>query len=229
MKAGLAPLVVGLFVLVGCGGQTRGSDSPASGSSIATSASSTPTAATATSSAPAVSQAEAEKTSLSGLMPDSAMAKIDFKAKEKREAGGWEWYQSCTKILPSNPRIIGGARARWSDGKRTVSQIVDVYPPGVAEQAVAEAKKRTTCANYALSDGTEVSGVKAFPLQPVAGVTAQHAWCETIKTVSRCHVVLAVDDTLSSVWVLSDPVADTQKATAAFAKLAGARLVVQQK
>ena len=69
---------------------------------------------------------------LAGLLPDSAMAKVDFDAKEKREVGSWEWYQPCTKVLPSNSRIIGGASAKWGDGKRPVVQIVDVYPPGVA-------------------------------------------------------------------------------------------------
>jgi hypothetical protein len=227
MKAVLVALAAAL-VLTGCGGASQGADAPAAGAT-SSSPTSTASATPSTSSAPAVTREQAETAALAGLLPDSAMAKVDFTAKEKREAGSWEWYQSCTKILPSNSRIIGGASTKWGDGKRTIVQIVDVYPPGVAKEAVAEARKRTTCSGYTLGDGREVRGVKPFALKPGAGVASQYAWCESIKSVSRCHVVAAVGNTLTYLWVLSDPLTDTQDATAAFAKLAGARLVVQQK
>ena len=46
--------------------------------------------------------------------------------------------------------------------------------------------------------------------------------------MSQCHAVIATDDLLTRLWLISDPMSDTQEGIAAFTLLAGARLVDQQ-
>lgn len=213
-------------VLAGCGaaeGSPEGAESRRS-----TTAAGSSTATSSTSSAPPTpDRAEAGKRGLAALLPDAAMAKAGFDVKQKRAADKWTWFITCHNGLQSDRQIAGGGHARWSDGKRTFDQVVDVYPSGTAQEVVAETRERVDCTDYVTPQGFEVSGVKELKLPTVKGAKAQFGWCENVKGVSQCHAVIATDDLLTRLWLISDPISDTKEGIAAFTLLAGARLVDQ--
>jgi hypothetical protein len=210
------------------------SDDPAPGPAPTATTATTGTAAasapSATSAAPggtALDEEEAQQRGVAALLPEGAMTKVGFAYATKPEAGKWSWYEPCTGRLPSDKQLIGGAHARWSDGKRTLDQVVAFYPPAAAEAAVEQAERLTTCTTWAFDDGTQATGLAKRELDTIAGVSAQFSWCETIKAVTRCTAVVSVGDAVARVWVLSDPAADTQETVDTFATLTAARLASQ--
>jgi hypothetical protein len=223
----LTAALAGLAVagLAGCS-----SDEPSSPAAASTSTTSPTTdAPSATSPAPGgqLGPEEAQQRGVAALLPDGAMGKVGFSYATKPEPGTWSWYEPCAGRLPSDGQLVGGAHARWSDGKRTLDQVVAYYPPGVAQSAVEQADRLTTCTSWTFEDGTKATNLAKRELDTIAGVSAQFSWCESIKAVSRCTAVLAVGDAVARVWVLSDPATDTQQTLDTFATLTAARLASQ--
>ena len=122
---------------------------------------------------------------------------------------------------------VGSCRRADQAPRGRANQVVDVYPSGTAPDAVAEARERVDCTDYVTPQGFEVSGVKELKLPAVKGAKAQFGWCEDVKGVSQCHAVIATDDLVTRLWLISDPISDTKEGIAAFTLLAGARLVDQ--
>ncbi len=85
-----------------------------------------------------------------------------------------------------------------------MSQTVVAYPDGVAEELVGQVEKAVDCRSYATSEGTW-SGITTLDLPDLPAADAQYAWCMTLrsKRLTSCHSVVAAQDLVSSLWVLS--------------------------
>ena len=97
-----------------------------------------------------------------------------------------------------------GTNGKWDKDGLVVSQTVVAYPDGVAEDIVAEVAKAVSCSTYT-ANGHEYSKVKAIDLPKVDAADAKHAWCmaEAEEDVTICHSVIAAQDLVSSLWVMS--------------------------
>jgi hypothetical protein len=226
--APIAAAAVAVAGLAACSSDDPGTTpAPSATTATGTSATSAPSVTPPAPGGAALGQEEAQQRGVAALLPEGAMTKVGFTYATKPEPGKWSWYEPCTGTLPSDNQLIGGAHARWSDGKRTLDQVVAFYPRAAAQAAVEQADRLTTCTSWAFDDGTKATGLAKRELDTIAGVSAQYSWCETIKAVTRCTAVVSVGDAVSRVWVLSDPAADTQETLDTFATLTAARLASQ--
>ena len=124
------------------------------------------------------------------------MAKAGFKPSAKRDPGRWKWFNTCHPELASDSEIRTGLRGKWSDGKRSVSQVLVVYrsdPTAV----VANAEEKVDCTTYLGGDGRKVTGVKAMTLPKLPGAKASFAWCQDISRRSPSATAWSWSETSS--------------------------------
>ena len=118
--------------------------------------------------------------------------------------------------------------APWKRQGFVVSQTVVAYPDGVAEDLVREVEKAVDCRSYATREGTW-SGITTLDLPAWTPPTpsTRGAWRSKSKRVTSCHSVIAAQDLVSSLWVLSGDADKAKKGLAALTGLAAKRIEAQ--
>ncbi|HET7821113.1 MAG TPA: hypothetical protein VFL10_06270 [Ornithinibacter sp.] len=214
--------VVAALVATGCGS----ADPPAGASSSGGGSASGSASASASPSSDAKGRATAATTK--ALLPAEGFAKIGLKVDDQPETTRWDWFDTCRPTLPSESRQVVGTHGTWKRQGFVVSQTVVAYPDGVAEQLVAQVEKAVDCRTYATREGTW-SGITTLDLPDLAAADAQYAWCMTLrsKRLTSCHSVVAAQDLVSSLWVLSEDAGKAKEGLAALTGLAARRIEAQ--
>ena len=218
--------VVAALVTTACGAADPAGTASSSGAGSASASASG--SASATPSPSSVATPRAKAATAKALLPAAAFAKIGLKVEDEPKTTRWDWFDTCRPTLPSESRQVIGTHGSWKREGLVVSQTVVAYPDGVAEDLVGEVEKAVDCGSYATSEGTW-SGITTVDLPAAEAADAQYAWCMVLKSkrVTSCHSVIAAQDLISSLWVLSGDADKAEKGLAALTGLAAKRIAAQ--
>ena len=219
-------VVGGMLLVAGCGSADQPGAATTSGGGSASASATATASAKPSPSSEATPRAKAATSK--ALLPTAAFAKIGLDVADKPTTDKWDWFETCRPSLPSESRQVIGTNGKWEKDGLVVSQTVVAYPDQVAENIVAEVAKTVTCATYS-ANGHEYSKVKAVDLPKVAPADAKHAWCmaEAKEDVTICHSVIAAQDLISSLWVMSGDADEAKSGLAALTLLAAKRIQAQ--